>query len=593
MLPYKRMLGLTTKVASIATMRHKVRMPVRVGDNETGGLIEAHRKALKPSSELSVEWHKFWWDATVKEVDPQASKVLVGFDAWDSRWDEWIPIDSNRLRERLTTDEAMHTSGTIESAPKKPSVIERRPIATVEKTEATVKVEESAGWEKLRADDGTPYYHNKATGHTQWEKPGGSGLSEGWQELKTDSGDSYYYNEATGVTQWERPGVVETPLPEGWEEFRTPEGTPYYHNEAKSETVWERPCGGVEAEELPVESGKPTTTEKDERGLPEGWQEFKADDGTPYYYNEATGVTQWRRPGDLAVRLPLGWEEFKADDGTPYYYNSTTGVTRWESPVEGESVTGDSSAQREESSEGVTREWQTFYADDGTPYYYNSTIGVTQWELPGNVEGGDTAMKTGVTAEALPVGWEEFRADDGTPYYYNSTTGVTQWELPQGSSQMGVTTPRSVEGREALPADWEEFNADDGTPYYYNSKTGVTQWEYPGSDSTHAEDFKVQVSSKDLPKGWEEHIAEDGTPYYHQLETGITQWEFPKAQSTETQGVKTDEEEVSTDAAEVAMAAIKGLPDGWDCVLTPEGRELFFREKGERGRTSTWSRPTA
>lgn len=62
MLPYKRMLGLTTKVASIATMRyscmlrpftfrsrwfattvgaslagrHKVRMPVRVGDNETG-----------------------------------------------------------------------------------------------------------------------------------------------------------------------------------------------------------------------------------------------------------------------------------------------------------------------------------------------------------------------------------------------------------------------------------------------------------------------------------------------------------------------------------------------------------------------------
>lgn len=52
------------------------------------------------------------------QVDPQASKVLVGFDAWDSRWDEWIPIDSNRLRERLTTDEAMHTSGTIESAPK-------------------------------------------------------------------------------------------------------------------------------------------------------------------------------------------------------------------------------------------------------------------------------------------------------------------------------------------------------------------------------------------------------------------------------------------------------------------------------------------
>ncbi|KAF4752657.1 E3 ubiquitin- protein ligase, partial [Perkinsus olseni] len=119
----------STAVGASLAARHKVRMPVRLADNETGGLAEAHQQALKANAELSVEWHKFWWDATVKEVDTEAKKVLVGFDAWDSRWDEWIPIDSNRLRERLTADDPLHTTGTISPA-QKPSPIERRPVVT-------------------------------------------------------------------------------------------------------------------------------------------------------------------------------------------------------------------------------------------------------------------------------------------------------------------------------------------------------------------------------------------------------------------------------------------------------------------------------
>ncbi|KAF4732447.1 hypothetical protein FOZ63_008603, partial [Perkinsus olseni] len=138
-------------------------------------------------------------------------------------------------------------------------------------------------------------------------------------------------------------------------------------------------------------------------------------------------------------------------------------------------------------------------------------------------------------------------------------------------------------GQQQLPEGWEELTAEDGTPYYHQLTTGHTQWEPPTEQSGRA--------AVDLPEGWEEFKADDGTPYYYNSTTGVTQWETPMT----SQGAVPRSSEVEADkegptAAEVAVAALKGLPQGWDCVLTPEGRELFF-QAGEPGRPSTWSRP--
>jgi len=52
--------------------------------------------------------------------------------------------------------------------------------------------------------------------------------------------------------------------------------------------------------------------------LPPGWVEAKdLTTGTPYFYNQSTGVSQWDRPGgavntmqhQVSLSLPENWEE--------------------------------------------------------------------------------------------------------------------------------------------------------------------------------------------------------------------------------------------------------------------------------------------
>ena len=77
-----------------------------------------------------------------------------------------------------------------------------------------------AGWTKNKdPTSGKSYYHNKATGETQWEKPAAAGaattvgvnpmadgLPSGWTTaVDKSSGKTYYFCAATGETSWDMP----------------------------------------------------------------------------------------------------------------------------------------------------------------------------------------------------------------------------------------------------------------------------------------------------------------------------------------------------------------------------------------------------
>ena len=76
-----------------------------------------------------------------------------------------------------------------------------------------------AQWCEYVSEEGTPYYHNKETNETTWEKPiqeiivqtsqQGSRQSYPyphlWREVKNNEGPPYYFNPALNQTQWEAP----------------------------------------------------------------------------------------------------------------------------------------------------------------------------------------------------------------------------------------------------------------------------------------------------------------------------------------------------------------------------------------------------
>lgn len=97
-------------------------------------------------------------------------------------------------------------------------------------------------WTEHKTEDGTPYWVNRVTGSSTWNKP--AELSP-WAKSQDDQGRTYYFNRDTGEARWTNPHHDEVG-----------------HNE----------------------------------GLPTGWQKIEDSNGRSYYYEAKTGVSQWEKP---------------------------------------------------------------------------------------------------------------------------------------------------------------------------------------------------------------------------------------------------------------------------------------------------------
>ncbi|KAK4741828.1 hypothetical protein SAY87_025416 [Trapa incisa] len=87
--------------------------------------------------------------------------------------------------------------------------------------------------------------------------------------------------------------------------------------------------------------------------LPSGWIEGRDPaTGSAYYYNENTGISQWKRPQEkasdnqspISSPLPENWiEAIDETTGNKYYYNKVTQISQWEYPGLSQKVANQSS----------------------------------------------------------------------------------------------------------------------------------------------------------------------------------------------------------------------------------------------------------
>jgi len=81
------------------------------------------------------------------------------------------------------------------------------------------------------------------------------GLPDGWAAYNDAEGRTFYHNAATGETQWEAPAAAPAPaapaasdaLPEGWTEHQDDQGRTFYYQAASGQTTWDRPAAPAAA----------------------------------------------------------------------------------------------------------------------------------------------------------------------------------------------------------------------------------------------------------------------------------------------------------------------------------------------------------
>mmetsp|Transcript_8120 Transcript_8120/g.10314 ORF Transcript_8120/g.10314 Transcript_8120/m.10314 type:complete len:1043 (-) Transcript_8120:385-3513(-) len=173
------------------------------------------------------------------------------------------------------------------------------------------------------------------------------------------------------------------------------------------------------------------------------WIEYQHDDGQTYYFNSATGRSEWELPpGGIVVQPPPEEEEVDDDDVDA---DAEEGSQEDEKgAIEGN---GDGNDNGEtEKSEKTEEETTAIGVDDDDGG--DQDVIHKEREENTNRENNETAMDTTEenneitesSATDLPDGWIELTDDgSGLPYYYNEELNETTWDKPE-SNQLDDTT---------------------------------------------------------------------------------------------------------------------------------------------------------
>eukprot|EP00523_Entomoneis_sp_CCMP467_P000871 CAMPEP_0168755026 /NCGR_PEP_ID=MMETSP0724-20121128/19829_1 /TAXON_ID=265536 /ORGANISM="Amphiprora sp., Strain CCMP467" /LENGTH=340 /DNA_ID=CAMNT_0008803573 /DNA_START=102 /DNA_END=1123 /DNA_ORIENTATION=- len=321
-----------------------------------------------------------------------------------------------------------------------------------------------------------------------------------WTAEQDEEGKTYYYNAETGESRWEMPDELND---ESQHQSEEKDGNSSNAANPNQNGDFDAPKEGTvseakdqRGEDKSKTPGAKWETQQDEEGIQ--WEkpdEIDAGDEEPQVKTEEPKVNAEERPPNVDPKQGPKWEAQTDEEGNTYYYNAATGETQWEKPDielkagdEGPKVkeNEDKESTLQEDSkqeEAKQKEWdepaEGFVSEEEAQLK-------SQQERPSDAGAEEEKRGESTDPKKEPAGtkWVAHKDEEGRTYFYNELSGETQWDEPAegfvSAEDAAADSAAAVDGDQGTDGGtWIAHKDEEGREYYYNEESGETQWEKP------------------------------------------------------------------------------------------------------------------
>lgn len=353
--------------------------------------------------------------------------------------------------------------------------------------------------------------------------------------------------------------------------------------------------------------------------LPPNWIALEdPGSGDIYYANEATGETQWERPGlinemkermddmqnnsNMSNNLELSFQESLQRSGMSLQHSNASNNYE-QGSIHSSNRSND---HQQESMRGSNRS-NDYHQENlrgsnvSNDYHQESMRGSNASNNYNNFEsshqsnmsrGSNTSRGNNTSRGSNSVG------NNHTENFEGSHSNMTN------TFESSLTDSAKSNLSRELPPDWIALeDPDSGETYYANEVTGESTWEKPEKPSTpqlmpeekNENTSVIDNNDDDLPPDWIAlEDADSGDTYYLNQATMATTWDRPSNGNPSDQRVGMADaddtsQQQSGNEASVEDNHDEDLPPGWETILDPSSGDYYYAHEST-GETQ-WERP--